>query len=197
MTSNKQRRTELTALPMLPTEPLSIGVDILPGRTRGSIDRRAGRLGVQKEVEWSWKQTGRHSESILTDTDREIMTLYTITEEELSVPGVKLLRCSEVSSECDSGFTPEALDKPDVTVGLRRKHWINRMRNCNQAQEYEAWSWLEQEGWGLVAIEPPDPIKPGICKYYFKRQCLPPAATTTTRTTAGLRAIERYEQQRR
>lgn len=35
---------------------------------------------------------------------------------------------------------------------------------------YDAWAWLEQEGWGLVAIEPPDPVKPGACKYYFKRQ---------------------------
>jgi hypothetical protein len=39
-------------------------------------------------------------------------------------------------------------------------------------EEYEAWSWLEQEGWGLVAIEPPDPVRPGACKYYFKRQYL-------------------------
>ncbi len=38
--------------------------------------------------------------------------------------------------------------------------------------EYEAWSWLESEGWGLVAIEPPDPVRPGVCKYYFKRQRL-------------------------
>lgn len=37
-------------------------------------------------------------------------------------------------------------------------------------EEYEAWSWLEQEGWGLVAIEPPDPVRPGASKYYFKRQ---------------------------
>lgn len=37
-------------------------------------------------------------------------------------------------------------------------------------EEYEAWSWLEREGWGLVAIEPPDPVRPGVCKYYFKRQ---------------------------
>ena len=37
-------------------------------------------------------------------------------------------------------------------------------------EEYEAWSWLEQDGWGLVAIEPPDPVRPGACKYYFKRQ---------------------------
>jgi hypothetical protein len=36
--------------------------------------------------------------------------------------------------------------------------------------EYEAWCWLEHEGWGLVAIEPPDPVRPGACKYYFKRQ---------------------------
>ena len=39
-------------------------------------------------------------------------------------------------------------------------------------EEYEAWSWLEQEGWGLVAIEPPDPVRPGVSKYYFKRQKL-------------------------
>jgi len=39
-------------------------------------------------------------------------------------------------------------------------------------EAYEAWNWLEREGWGLVAIEPPDPIRPGICKYYFKRQRL-------------------------
>ena len=44
------------------------------------------------------------------------------------------------------------------------------MQNYVLAQEYEAWSWLEQEGWGLVAIEPPDPVRPGACKYYFKRQ---------------------------
>ena len=37
-------------------------------------------------------------------------------------------------------------------------------------EEYEAWRWLEQDGWGLVAIEPPDPVRPGACKYYFKRQ---------------------------
>ena len=37
-------------------------------------------------------------------------------------------------------------------------------------EEYEAWSWLEKDGWGLVAIEPPDPVRPGACKYYFKRQ---------------------------
>lgn len=37
-------------------------------------------------------------------------------------------------------------------------------------EEYEAWSWLEQDGWGLVAIEPPDPVRPGASKYYFKRQ---------------------------
>ncbi|GCF09895.1 hypothetical protein [Dictyobacter arantiisoli] len=37
--------------------------------------------------------------------------------------------------------------------------------------EYEAWRWLESGGWGLVAIEPPDPIRPDACKYYFKRQC--------------------------
>jgi hypothetical protein len=36
--------------------------------------------------------------------------------------------------------------------------------------EYDAWNWLEKDGWGLVAIEPPDPVRPGACKYYFKRQ---------------------------
>ena len=63
-------------------------------------------------------------------------------------------------------------------------------------EEHEAWNWLEQEGWGLVAIEPPDPIKPGVCKYYFKRQCQPLATIAQKRTTGGLRAIERYEQRR-
>jgi hypothetical protein len=38
-------------------------------------------------------------------------------------------------------------------------------------EAYEAWIWLEREGWELAAIEPPDPIRPGVCKYYFKRQC--------------------------
>ncbi|HEY0754231.1 MAG TPA: hypothetical protein VGD98_09735 [Ktedonobacteraceae bacterium] len=58
-------------------------------------------------------------------------------------------------------------------------------------EEYEAWHWLEQEGWGLVAIEPPDPIKPGICKYYFKRQRQPPVAAAPTRTTGHLRTAPR------
>ena len=49
--------------------------------------------------------------------------------------------------------------------------------------EYEAWCWLEKEGWGLVAIEPPDPIRPGACKYYFKRQ-RPPLVAQTPITTA-------------
>ncbi|HEU5228874.1 MAG TPA: hypothetical protein VFU49_13745 [Ktedonobacteraceae bacterium] len=49
--------------------------------------------------------------------------------------------------------------------------------------EYEAWCWLEKEGWGLVAIEPPDPIRPGACKYYFKRQ-RPPLVARTSVTMA-------------
>ncbi len=48
--------------------------------------------------------------------------------------------------------------------------------------EYEAWSWLEKEGWGLVAIAPPDPVRPGVCKYYFKRQ-RPPTVTRTPITS--------------
>ena len=64
-------------------------------------------------------------------------------------------------------------------------------------EEYEAWNWLEQEGWGLVAIEPPDPIKPGLNKYYFKRAQLPPVASAQPRTTTGLRTVERHEQRRR
>jgi hypothetical protein len=47
-------------------------------------------------------------------------------------------------------------------------------------EEYDAWAWLEQEGWGLVAIEPPDPVKPGACKYYFKRQNVQASAMRTT-----------------
>ena len=61
-------------------------------------------------------------------------------------------------------------------------------------EEYEAWNWLEQEGWGLVAIEPPDPIKPGVCKYYFKRQRLPAPEATASRTTGSLRSVARTEQ---
>ncbi len=56
-------------------------------------------------------------------------------------------------------------------------------------EEYEAWQWLEQEGWGLVAIEPPDPIKPGICKYYFKRQSLQSSVPTAARTTGSMPAV--------
>jgi len=56
-------------------------------------------------------------------------------------------------------------------------------------EEYEAWAWLEQEGWGLVAIEPPDPIKPGICKYYFKRQRLEHPAPAAVRTTGSVRTV--------
>ncbi len=60
-------------------------------------------------------------------------------------------------------------------------------------EEYEAWRWLEQEGWGLVAIEPPDPIRPGACKYYFKRQKPSHYATRTTARQAAVRATS-YEQ---
>ena len=50
-------------------------------------------------------------------------------------------------------------------------------------EEYEAWNWLEQNGWGLVAIEPPDPVRPGACKYYFKRQ-RPPLTAWPVNTDA-------------
>ena len=54
-------------------------------------------------------------------------------------------------------------------------------------EEYEAWSWLEQEGWGLVAIEPPDPVRPGVSKYYFKRQKL---QSSHAANSIGTRAVE-------
>lgn len=57
-------------------------------------------------------------------------------------------------------------------------------------EEYEAWAWLEQEGWGLVAIEPPDPVKPGACKYYFKRQNI--QASPLRATGAGQPAQEMH-----
>jgi len=57
-------------------------------------------------------------------------------------------------------------------------------------EEYEAWSWLEQEGWGLVAIEPPDPVRPGVCKYYFKRQNVQSTSMPATPTTQSLPAYE-------
>jgi hypothetical protein len=61
-------------------------------------------------------------------------------------------------------------------------------------EEYEAWSWLEKEGWGLVAIESPDPVRPGASKYYFKRQRLstPIGRTTSTDSFASLN-VERRE----
>ncbi len=56
-------------------------------------------------------------------------------------------------------------------------------------EEYEAWSWLEQEGWGLVGIEPPDPIRPG------ERQRPPQyptrSASTDARVTASYERKER------
>jgi len=62
-------------------------------------------------------------------------------------------------------------------------------------EEYEAWSWLEQDGWGLVAIEPPDPVRPGACKYYFKRQRPSDygarAATTDTHAAVKYRQREK------
>jgi hypothetical protein len=58
-------------------------------------------------------------------------------------------------------------------------------------EEYEAWSWLEQEGWGLVAIEPPDPVRPGVCKYYFKRQNV---QSTSIRAAATTQSLPAYEQ---
>ncbi len=59
--------------------------------------------------------------------------------------------------------------------------------------EYEAWSWLEKEGWGLVAIEPPDPVRPGACKYYFKRQLQSPSSRPPTTME---RSIVRQERRR-
>jgi hypothetical protein len=60
-------------------------------------------------------------------------------------------------------------------------------------EEYEAWNWLEQDGWGLVAIEPPDPVRPGACKYYFKRQRPSQyiARMTETHATASYERRER------
>ena len=56
-------------------------------------------------------------------------------------------------------------------------------------EAYEAWSWLEREGWGLVAIEPPDPIRPGACKYYFKRQHIALDPIDPIRSTGKRQAI--------
>ena len=63
-------------------------------------------------------------------------------------------------------------------------------------EEYEAWGWLEKEGWGLVAIEPPDPIRPGACKYYFKRQRPPMPAQTPVTSTQPVVSYERRGRQR-
>lgn len=63
--------------------------------------------------------------------------------------------------------------------------------------EYEAWSWLEKEGWGLVAIEPPDPVRPGACKYYFKRQRIQLAARVPITTTQSVARATDYERRER
>ena len=63
--------------------------------------------------------------------------------------------------------------------------------------EYEAWSWLEKEGWGLVAIEPPDPVRPGACKYYFKRQRAQLAARAPITTTQPVARAPDYERRER
>jgi hypothetical protein len=63
--------------------------------------------------------------------------------------------------------------------------------------EYEAWSWLEKEGWGLVAIEPPDPVRPGACKYYFKRQRAQLAARAPITTTQPVARATDYERRER
>ena len=62
--------------------------------------------------------------------------------------------------------------------------------------EYEAWSWLEQEGWGLVAIEPPDPVRPGINKYYFKRQ-KPQQYTSRVASTDAQQPVAQSQYDRR
>ncbi len=65
-------------------------------------------------------------------------------------------------------------------------------------EEYEAWSWLEKEGWGLVAIEPPDPVRPGACKYYFKRQNVQPTSSATSQArTVSTQSLPAYEQRGR
>ncbi len=61
-------------------------------------------------------------------------------------------------------------------------------------EEYEAWAWLEQEGWGLVAIEPPDPVKPGACKYYFKRQNVQVSMSRVSQETRDTQSIVKFEQ---
>ncbi len=58
-------------------------------------------------------------------------------------------------------------------------------------EEYEAWFWLEHKGWGLVAIEPPDPVRPGACKYYFKRQKQPLSSSPVTSAHAVLPSAHR------
>ena len=64
-------------------------------------------------------------------------------------------------------------------------------------EEYEAWSWLERDGWGLVAIEPPDPVRPGACKYYFKRQRPTQYAPNRTTTTDAHAVAQQERREKR
>ncbi len=68
---------------------------LLPGRTPRSMSNRAIRLHLKSEVTKNWRTFRRNCEGILTPADREVMEKYGITEEELRIPGVKLLRCSK------------------------------------------------------------------------------------------------------
>lgn len=69
-------------------------LQLLPGRSRHAIQTRAQKIPVQSEVKKDWRTVGNYGCSILTSADREVMQMYTIEEEDLLIPGVKLLRCS-------------------------------------------------------------------------------------------------------
>src|SRR5579883_670534 len=73
-------------------------LQLLPGRTSRSMSNRAIRLHLKSEVTKNWRTFRRNCEGILTPADREVMEKYGITEEELRIPGVKLLRCSKAPS---------------------------------------------------------------------------------------------------
>jgi hypothetical protein len=71
-------------------------LQLLPGRSPQSMHNRAIRLHLRAEVTKHWRDFRRNCAGILTPADHEVMEKYSIAEEQLRIPGEKLLQCSKV-----------------------------------------------------------------------------------------------------
>ncbi len=70
-------------------------LQLLPGRLPQSIHNGAIRLHLRAEVTKHWRDFRRNCAGILTPADHEVMGKYGIVEEQLRIPGEKLLQCSK------------------------------------------------------------------------------------------------------